>query len=250
MIDAIIVDDEKKAITALKNDLEMYCPEVKLLATFIKASEALLYLKSNTPQVVFLDIDLPVTNGFDFVAELEKPLRPHIIFVTAYSDFAVRAFKVDALDYLLKPVEPEELRRAVQKAMSKSIKAFDQHSQPLTNSVLPLAESVRTKIALPVNNGYHLVEATHIIYCKAAGAYTQVVLDNDKSLLISKNLGRTQELLPKDLFERAHQSYLVNLNHIKKFRKGESAEAVMINNDVIKVSRLNKDRLAQLLGIQ
>ena len=249
MIDAIIVDDERNAITALKNDLEMYCPEVDIKAAFTKASDALSYLKLHQPQVIFLDIDLPLMNGFDFVAGLEKPLRSHIIFVTAYSDFAIRAFKVEALDYLLKPVDPDDLRRAVQKASKKPHdEALNLPSKSL--SELQASEAIKTKIALPVNNGYHLIDPMHIIYCKAAGAYTQVILDNDKSLLISKNLGRTQEILPKDVFERTHQSYLINLNHIKMFRKGEASEAVMANNDVIKVSRLNKDRLVQLLGIQ
>lgn len=245
MIDAIIVDDEKKAIVTLQNDLEMYCPEVKVQAVFTRASDALLYLRSNTPQVIFLDIEMPLMNGFDFAAVLDKPLHMQIIFVTAYNEFALRAFKADALDYILKPAEPEELRRVVQKVMQR-LAPYEAKNEKAP----PTPEASRNRIALPVNNGYHLVEPHHIIYCKATGSYTKVVLDNDKSFLISKNLGRTQELLPKDAFERVHQSYLVNLNHIKKFRKGESSEAVMANDDVIKVSRQNKERLAQRLGIQ
>ena len=250
MIDAIIIDDEKKAITALKNDLETWCPEVKVLAVFTKASDALVFLQSHTTQVIFLDIDMPVMNGFDFVKELGQPVRAQIIFVSAYSEFAIRAFKVNALDYLLKPVDPGELQEAVKKVTDRGSDLPDQQIS-LKNLVdHPRAESPKGKLALPVNNGYHLVDPAHIIYCKAAGAYTQIIMDNEKSFLISRNLGRTQELMPPVLFERVHQSYLVNLNHIKKFRKGESPEAIMINNDVVKVSRLNKDRLAQLLGIR
>lgn len=249
MIDAIIVDDEKKAITALKNDLETYCPEVKVKAAFTRAADALDYLESNNPHVIFLDIELPVMNGFDFVAAMQKPLRSQIIFVTAYNEFALRAFRVDALDYILKPVEPEELQRVVQKVANHM--QTDGVKQELKISPVPVTTGgTKTKIALPVNNGYHLVEPDHIIYCKATGSYTQVVLDNDKNFLISKNLSRTQDLLPTDSFERVHQSYLINLNHIKKFRKGESSEAVMVNDDVIKVSRQHKERLAQKLGIQ
>ncbi|MEI9913208.1 MAG: LytTR family DNA-binding domain-containing protein [Bacteroidota bacterium] len=250
MIDAIIIDDEKKAITALKNDLETYCPDVQVLAVFTKASDALEFLQSHTVQVIFLDIDMPVMNGFDFVRELKQPIRSQIIFVSAYSEFAVRAFKVNALDYLLKPVDPGELQDAVKKVIDRGSAPPDQQSRVKNLVDHTAAENPKGKLALPVNNGYHLVDPVHIIYCKAAGAYTQIIMDNEKSFLISRNLGRTQELMPPDLFERVHQSYLVNLNHIKKFRKGESPEAIMINDDVIKVSRSNKDRLAQLLGIQ
>ncbi len=250
MIEAIIIDDEKKAITALKNDLEIYCPDVRVQAVFTKASDALEFLHSHTAQVIFLDIDMPVMNGFDFVRELKQTIPSQIIFVSAYSEFAVRAFKVNALDYLLKPVDPDELQLAVKKVIHRGSAPPDQHSRLKNLMDHPGAENPKGKLVLPVNNGYHLVDPVHIIYCKAAGAYTQIIMDNEKSFLISKNLGRTQELMPPGLFERVHQSYLVNLNHIKKFRKGESPEAIMINDDVIKVSRLNKDRLAQLLGIR
>jgi two-component system, LytTR family, response regulator len=250
MMDAIIIDDEKKAITALKNDLDTWCPDVQVIGVFTKASDALSFLQSHTPQIIFLDIDMPVMNGFDFVKELKQPVVAHIIFVSAYNEFAIRAFKVNALDYLLKPVDPDELQEAVKKVITRSSNFPDSQTHQQTLVDHPRTESPKGKLALPVNNGYHLIDPAHIIYCKAAGAYTQIIMDNEKSFLISRNLGRTQELMPADLFERVHQSYLVNLNHIKKFRKGESPEAIMINNDVIKVSRSNKDKLAQLLGIQ
>jgi two-component system, LytTR family, response regulator len=250
MMDAIIVDDEKKAITALKNDLETWCPDVRVLAAFTKASDALAFVQSHVPKIIFLDIDMPVMNGFDFVKELKQPVVAHIIFVSAYNEFAIRAFKVNALDYLLKPVDPQELQEAVKKVITRGNNLSDSQSHQQTSADHSRTESPKGKLALPVNNGYHLIDPAHIIYCKAAGAYTQIIMDNEKSFLISRNLGRTQELMPTDLFERVHQSYLVNLNHIKKFRKGESPEAIMINNDVIKVSRSNKDKLAQLLGIQ
>jgi two-component system, LytTR family, response regulator len=234
MIDAILIDDEKSALIALRNDLRAYCPAVNIQGEFTKAADALEHMIVKVPDVIFLDIDMPLMNGFDFVRALKQPVLPQIIFVTAYSEFAVRAFKVNALDYLLKPIIPAELQAAVDKVIKNNF----------------ADAGPAGKIALPVNDGYHLIDPAHIIYCKAAGAYTEIVLDNEKSFLISKNLGRTQELMPADYFERVHQSYLVNVNHIKKFRKGESPVAVMANDDIIKVSRMNKDRLAQLLGIK
>jgi two-component system LytT family response regulator len=250
MIEAIIIDDENSAVITLSNDLKTYCPQVTVQGTFTKAADALAYLRHSVPDVIFLDIDMPVLNGFDLVRELPQPFASHIIFVSAYSEFAVKAFKVNALDYLLKPVVPSELQAAVQKVLHKDAFAADQTK--LLKNFLDngMGEGPRGKIALPVNDGYHLIDPAHILYCKAAGAYTEIVMDNEKSFLISRTLGRTQELMPADYFERVHQSYLVNVNHIKKFRKGESPSAIMANNDVVKISRLNKDRLAQLLGIK
>jgi two-component system LytT family response regulator len=250
MIEAIIIDDEKSAITTLKNDLSTYCPNVNVTAFFTKATEALAYLKSNKPTVIFLDIDMPVMNGFDFLQALEKPIAQHLIFVSAYSEFAIKAFKVSALDYLLKPIDPAELKAAVAKISSKSANENDQNLLLKNFIDNYLTEGLKGKIALPVSDGYHLIDPEQIIYCRADGAYTEVVTQNEKNFLISKTLGRTQELMPLSFFERVHQSYLVNLNHIKKFRKGESPVAIMSNNDVVKVSRLNKEKLAIRLGVR
>lgn len=238
MINAIIIDDEKSAIIALRNDLAAYCPEVRVQGEFTRGSDALEHIRDHPPALIFLDIDMPVMNGFDFVKALPASIGASVVFISAYNEFAVRAFKVNALDYLLKPVIPSELEVAVQKVLDKRV------------GTAGASEGAKGKIALPVNDGYNLIDPSHIIYCKAAGAYTEIVMDNDKSLLISKTLGRTQELMPADYFERVHQSFLINLNHVKKFRKGETPSAIMVNNDVVKVSRQNKDRLAQLLGIR
>jgi two-component system LytT family response regulator len=249
MINAIVVDDENSAIVTLKNDLLTYCPMVNVTHCFTKASEAITYLDTHTPDVIFLDIDMPVMNGFDFLQALKKPIQAQIIFVTAYSEFAIKAFKVSALDYLLKPIDPSELVSAVQKILIK--KEHNQDQNVLFKNFIDnyTSDSPRVKIALPVNDGYHLIDPNHVIYCKADGAYTEIIMENEKSFLISKTLGRTQELMPPAFFERVHQSYLINLNHIKKFRKGESPVAIMANNDVVKVSRLNKDKLASRLGL-
>ena len=251
MIDAILIDDEKSALITLRNDLRAYCPVVNIQGEFTKAADALEHIKAKAPDVIFLDIDMPVMNGFDFVRALKQPVLPQIIFVTAYSEFAIRAIKVSALDYLLKPIVPAELQAAVDKVIKKNTTVFDRERLLTNFTENGLTEAAPPgKIALPVNDGYHLIDPVHIIYCRAAGAYTEIILDNEKSFLISRNLGRTQELMPADHFERVHQSYLVNVRQIKKFRKGESPVAVMANDDIVKVSRVNKDRIAQLLGIK
>jgi two-component system LytT family response regulator len=250
MIDAIIIDDEKNAIVTLKNDLMAYCPEVSVRAAYTKPAEAIHDINKNPPEVIFLDINMPLLNGFDFLKALDSQVKSNIIFVSAYSDFALRAFKVSAIDYLLKPINPLELIAAVEKIQTNTMYNATQ-SRLLKNFFDNYhADAPKGKVALPVNDGYNLVDPAHIIYCRADGAYTEVILDNEKSFLISKTLGRTQELLPEVFFERVHQSYLVNLNHIRKFKKGELATATMSNHDMVKVSRLNKDKLAQRLGLK
>jgi two-component system LytT family response regulator len=250
MIDAIIIDDEKNAVITLDNDIKMYCPEVNVAMRFTKPAEALAYLGTHATDIIFLDINMPVMNGFDFIAALEKPVSAHIIFISAYNEFAVKAFKVSALDYLLKPIDPAELQAAVQKAVSKNTKPADQEILFKNFMANYAPEGPKGKIALPVNDGYHLIDPSHIIYCRAKGAYTEIITDNEKNFLISRSLGRIQELVPEEMFERIHQSYLVNLSFIKKFRKGESATVSMSNSDVLKVSRMNKDRLSMRLGIK
>jgi len=249
MIEAVIIDDENNAIIALKNDLQTYCAEVHVAACFTSGADALQYVRSSPPDVIFLDINMPVMNGFDFI-HLTADIRSHFIFVSAYSEFAIRAFKVNALDYLLKPIDPMELIATVEKISARKSVAADQAIllKNFINRHLP--DGTKGKIVLPANDGYNLIDPAHIIYCKADSSYTEVVMDNDKSLLVSKTLGRLQELMPPEYFERSHQSYLINLNHIKKFKKGEQSVAVMSNNDVVKVSRLSKDRLAERLGIK
>lgn len=250
MIDAIILDDEKSAIVTLSNDLLTYCPEVNVRMSFTKPADAIEYIKHNVPDVIFLDINMPVVNGFDFLQTLKKPNASHIIFVTAYNEFAVRAFKVSALDYLLKPIDPSELKAAVQKVMAKKVITGDQGMLFRNFMENYISDGTKGKIAVPVNDGYYLIDPVHIIYCKASGAYTEIVMDNEKSFLVSKTLGRIHELLPVEYFERVHQSYVINCSLVKKFRKGESPVAVMSNNDTVKVSRLSKEKLANRLGIK
>lgn len=249
-MNAIIIDDERNAILTLTNDLRDYCPQVNVTATFTKALDALEYLKAHRPDVVFLDIDMPVMNGFDFIRTIltvtQGNCQFHIIFVSAYSEFAVKAFKVNAIDYLLKPIEPIELTNAVEKvANSKK----QEQEQLLKNFVEYYHQPNSRKIVFPTGDGYHFIDIDDIIYFKADGAYTEVVMLDDKRIMISKTLSKVQELVFAPNFERIHQSYLINLNYIKNFKKGDSPSVQMANNDILKVSRQKKESLAMRLGI-
>lgn len=249
-MNAIIIDDERNAILTLTNDLRDYCPQVNVTATFTKALDALEYLKAYRPDVVFLDIDMPIINGFDFIRTIltmtQGNCQFHIIFVSAYSEFAVKAFKVNAIDYLLKPIEPIELTNAVEK-VAKSKK--QEQELLLKNFSENYNQPNPKKIVFSTEEGYHFIDMDEIIYFRANGAYTEVMMLQDKRIMISKVLGKVQEQVVSTNFKRIHQSYLININYVKAFKKGDAPAVVMVNNDVLKVSRLKKESLAIRLGV-
>ncbi len=245
-MNAIIIDDEKNAIVTLSNDLKAYCPQVNVSASFTKATDALAYLKTERPSIIFLDIDMPILNGFDFIQQLEDASLFHIIFVSAYSEFAVKAFKVNAIDYLLKPIEPAELKDAVAKTTHR--KKEDQEKL-LKNFLTQYQQAQPQKMVFPTSDGYHFIEIDQIIYFRADGAYTEVIMLNHKRIMVSKTLGKVQEITFATNFERIHQSYLINVNYVSNFKKGDSPSVQMSNSDVLKVSRQKKEALAIRLGL-
>ncbi|MET0393731.1 MAG: LytTR family DNA-binding domain-containing protein [Chitinophagaceae bacterium] len=240
MINAIIIDDEQPCITALQNDLRMFCPQVKVIDTCSSSREGLLSIRKNKPDLVFLDIAMPVINGFELLEMLGEEAGFQLIFTTAYEQFATRAFRVSAVDYLLKPIDGNDLSEAVRKA-EKAI----ERNQPDNNQ--PAAG--HQKIALPNRDGYDFIATSDILYCRAEGAYTHIILKDQRKLLLSKPLGEIEGLLPASLFERIHHSYLINISQVHQFRKTEGASLIMNNGDQLSIARSKKDQLMKRLGI-
>jgi len=249
MIRAIIIDDEPHCITALKNDLKMFCLDVTVLSCCHSAKEGLLCIKQHHPDLVFLDVEMPWMNGFEMLEILDTTIDFQIIFTTAYDQFAAKAFRVSACDYLLKPIDSTDLTNAV----AKAVKAIEQKESGsnianlLQNAKLPAEQH---KIAMPTRDGYDFVQVSEIIYCKANGSYTDVVLERNKKLLLSKSLGEVEGLLPAELFERIHHSLLVNVQHINQFRKTTGASIIMDNGDELNISKSKKEQLLLRLGIR
>ncbi len=248
MIRSIIIDDEPQNAVLLKNDLADNCPEVQVIAVCHSAKEGILSIKKEKPDLVFLDIEMPWMNGFEMLEMLDE-IHFNIIFTTAHDQFAAKAFRISAVDYLLKPIDASDLREAVAKAE----KRMDQQKgnanieNLLRNIKQPSAEQ---RIALPNKDGYEFVEVSHIIFCQAEGAYTKVFLDNKKHILVSKTLGDIEELLPKDLFQRIHHSTVVSLQFVTHFIRTDGGYVKLLTGEQLTVSKSKKEAVMERLGLK
>lgn len=243
-INAVIIDDETPSIETLCWKLENYCPEVSVMAYFDKPEEGVAYLKSNSPDILFLDIEMPRLNGFEVLEELGVEVDFDVIFTTAYDSFGVRAIKFSALDYLLKPIQNKELKEAIQK--------HQQHAGSLMRGMQmkELASNVRAerggkagRIALPSKENIEFVDPADIVMCVASSNYTEVYLNDGARRVISKTLKEFEELLVPFNFYRPHQSYLINLSCVKEFRRGEGGFLIMENKFQVPVSKNKKEEL-------
>ncbi|RZJ83209.1 MAG: response regulator transcription factor [Chryseobacterium sp.] len=248
MIDAIIIDDEAHSANALKVDLQMYCPEINVMDIAHSGIEGIRKIKSLAPQVIFLDVEMRDMNGFEML-EILGDLSLKVIFTTAYNQFAVRALRINALDYLLKPIDEQELQQAVERLKSY---IYSEKSERLklenlmVNIKLPVNEQ---KLTFPNRDGFDFISPNDILYCKADGAYTEVHLMENRTLLLSKSLGEIESMLPESLFLRIHHSYLVNLQHITQLKKSDGSFVVMSNGDHVSIARARKDDLFRRIGL-
>jgi two-component system LytT family response regulator len=244
-IRAILVDDEKHCLETLAWQLEKFCPEVEVLEICDNAERALMIIENQEVELAFLDIEMPHMNGFELLQRLKK-ISFDIIFTTAYDMFAVKAFKFSALDYLLKPIDKDELIQAVRKVKAKR----DQTTLPEQLNIL--FENLYSrklpsqKIALPTMDGLEFVIADDIIHCQSEGNYTHIFMKDGSKFLICRTLKETEDLLSGHNFLRVHHSYSINLNHIKKYIKGDGGYVIMVNNSSISVSRSRKEELLKL----
>ncbi|RTL58383.1 MAG: response regulator transcription factor [Sphingobacteriales bacterium] len=240
MIKAIIVDDEPRNIRILKKLLEEFCPEVIIGGEAESAEAAINLIRTSHPDIVFLDIEMPFGNAFDLLDKL-MPVNFQVIFVTAFDNYALKAFRYYALDYLLKPVDIEELKAAVKKAvdrvkeknMSQALDVFIQTMKPTKNSL--------QKIGLPTNDGLIFTNIEDIVRCEASGSYTIIYLQDKQKFIVSKSLKEYEDLLPEDNFCRIHHSHIVNLAYVKKYFKGRGGYIEMNDNTTIEVATRKRD---------
>lgn len=248
MIRSVIIDDEQHCIKSLQSDLLRYCPMVEVMDACHSAKDGIMSIKKNNPDLVFLDVEMPWMNGFEML-ELLGEINFSIIFTTAHDEFAAKAFRISAVDYLLKPIDANDLKAAVQKVEKKMDEGSSlQHiSNLLRNMHQP---SSNHKIALPQREGFEFVEVSSIIYCHAEGAYTKVFIEDKKTMLISRTLGDVEELLPPELFQRIHHSTLVNVSYISQFLRTDGGYVVLNNGEKLSVSKAKKEMLMARLGLK
>ena len=246
MLKAIVIDDEPDCVKLLSLQLKMYCPNVIVAAECTDSENALTQVKELKPDIVFLDIEMPVMNGFQLLEKLGS-IHFSLVFVTAYDQFAVKAFRFSALDYLLKPIDGKDLKAAVTKAEQRYWPEKQQLSL-LKQHLQGNEKSFPDKIALPYQNGVVFTEIKNIIYCESQNNYTRFYTMDGHQHMVSKTLGDIQEVLEERNFLRVHRQYLVNLDHIKKYVRGEGNYLIMSNDESIPVARNKKEKLIEKFG--
>lgn len=245
MYRAILIDDEENSIETLEYELQHFNSEIEVVGTCTDPRKAQALLEEVQADIVFLDIEMPWLNGFEWLDTLEK-IDFHLVFVTAYDQFAVKAFDYFTIDYLLKPVSRKSLGRTLEKIS----KVAAVPSAPEFNQLVKVLQQQRQaikKIALPVKNGYEFYDYDKIIRCEADSNYTKVFLLENKSILVSKSLKVISDMLQDANFFRPHQSHLINLTYLKKFDKSDGGFIVMADDSNIPISRHNKNAFIELI---
>ncbi|MFT4848809.1 MAG: two-component system LytT family response regulator [Sediminicola sp.] len=234
---AIIVEDEKISREILRNYLAKYCPKVELIAEASNVDDALLIIRNNEIDLVFLDVEMPYGNAFDLLDKVGDR-QFETVFVTAYNHYAIDALNAHASYYLLKPISIESLIEAVDYVSEIKTK-----ENSLQNKVLkPGLTEVAGKITIPLQNGFEVLEIKDILYCQADDNYTNIFI-NEKKKLVSKTLKYFDDILSKSGFARVHKSYLVNVNAIVEYRKGKGGSVVLSSGKEIMVSPSRKKEL-------
>ena len=247
MIRCVIIDDEKNCLEMMEWLLKTYAPQVVIEAMCNSAELGIEAIKKFRPDAVFLDIEMPRMNGFDMLEQFDK-LFFDVVFTTAYDKFAIKAFRYSALNYLLKPVDPDDLKETIRRLEEK-------HSVPSREQLELLFENIRVpskptipRIALTTNDGLLFVNTNDIVYCEAESNYTNVVLVGGKKIMISKVLKEIDEALAGPDFYRIHNSFLINLNHIKKFVRGDGGYVIMDDGANISISRTRRQEFMDLFS--
>src|SRR6201992_3814220 len=245
MIKAMIVDDEPYCCEALSILLERYCPQVEVAGIYHSGAQALEPIKEVKPQLLFLDIEMPRMNGFELLEKI-KSLPFELIFTTRYDQYAIKAIRFSALDYLLKPIDREELQLSIQKVEQRLQAPLPQQIDLLFQKLQSPA-NLFSKIAIPTMEGLQMVAVGSIIHCVSDSNYTILTLRDKEKVVASRTLKEIEELLEDYSFLRVHHSHLINLNEVCKYIKGEGGYLVMSDGSAINVSRSRKEGLLRKL---
>lgn len=244
MIDAVIVDDEVKALQSLSWELTNFSDEINVSASFTNPNEALDYLNKNSPDCLFLDIEMPKMDGFQFIQKLGNKDFP-VVITTAYNQYAIKALKNEAIDYLLKPIDTDDLKDTIVK-----IKKFNKKNvtaEKLEDILLNFnANTIHKKITINTDGKLLFLESNEILYAESDGNYSTIYLEDGQKIVLTKKLKQVNEILPQDSFFRIHNSFIINVQKIKEFIKTDGY-VVLTSNHKIPVSRQKKSDFLDMI---
>lgn len=241
-----ILDDETHCVESLVLHINSLFPEATIVYKSNKPLVAVDVLKRIEVDLLFLDVEMPLMNGFEFLEQFDKP-GFDVIFTTAYSQYAIKAFKAQAINYLLKPIDEEELTEAINKFIERKKESKDTSLEvDRLLEQLKQEDILKNKIAIPTTDGLEFIEVSYIIYCNSQSNYTVINTIENESIIISKTLKEIEKSLEKYSFLRVHQSYLINPNHIKKYSRFDGGYLIMSNDQRIPISQSKRSSVIEL----
>ena len=252
-ITALIVDDERRSRETLASLIEKYCPVLKVIGFADSAATGAEAIKLQSPDLVFLDIEMPFGSGFDMLEKLGD-YSFEVVFTTAYDQYALRAFKFSALDYLLKPIDRDDLIEAVGRVEKRVSKKQNSLSKEANEHLEVLLHNIKnkhlhaSKIALPTSDGIVFVQVNDIIRCESERNYTNFYMSGGEKILITRTLKEFELMLTDFDFFRVHHSHLINLAYVKRYIKSDGGSLMMIDESIVQISRKYKDVLLQKLA--
>ena len=243
-LEAVIVDDEEKALQSLSWELTNFSDEIKVVASFTDPFEALKHLENYSPDCLFLDIEMPTMDGFQFIQKLKNKDFP-VVITTAYNQYAIKALKNEAIDYLLKPIDSDDLKDTITKIRKYNSRTYT--AERLEKILLNFnAKSIHKKVTFNTDGKLLFMESDDILYAESDGNYSTVYLSDGQKIVLTKKLKDVNALLPEETFYRVHNSYIINLNKIKEFLKTDGY-VVLSSNHKIPVSRQKKSDFLDLI---
>jgi two-component system LytT family response regulator len=241
----IITDDEQNSRETLRHLLAAIAPDVVVLAEAKNAEQANNFIQKLQPDLLFLDINMPGQTGIEFLEE-HGPLNCSVIFTTAYNEYAIKAFRLNAIDFLLKPIDPDELEAAIKKVKEQP-RLLNKEQVSAAKNNMQGDDNNLQRLALPTAEGIHFIGMKDIVWLESLGAYTKFHIEAQKAVVVSKGLKDYEDLLSGFSFLRIHQSNIINLHHIKKYVKGDGGQVWMSDGAELEVSRRKKDEVLEAL---
>lgn len=243
ILNTILIDDEPRGISSMQKLLQINCPSINVIGSYTDADEAIQMIRVLKPDLIFLDIAMPVKNGFELLKEL-KGFSFEVIFVTAHNQFMIEAFHFSAIDYLLKPVEDNLLVDAVERAKKRiAEKSGNKNIETFLHNLKQQQSPQKMRLCIPSLKGFQVIELDEILYAESSGNYTNLYFSNQRTVCTSKPMHEYETLLEDAGFVRIHKSILVNLLHVKEYLRGEGGSVILSNGREVEVARRKKDLL-------